>query len=505
MPSGLAVLAVLLYLRMPSGFLPEMDEGGFVVDYLTPPGSALEESDRLVRKMEAIVAKTPEVASFSRRTGSELGIFATEQNKGDILVRLKARRQRSRTSQEVIDDLRGKMHQAVPGVDIEFAQILQDMIGDLEGAPTPIEVKIFGDDPAVLDRLSEQIQPIVSGVQGVVDLVGVQKGSPELTWEIDPVAAGRAGLTIDQISTQLASDWLGETATSVRQLDRQIPVRVRYPDAVRFDPARLASTPLRGADGKLVPLSSLGRAVPAAGESVLSRENLRQMALMTARLEGRDLGSAVKEIQARLAKVRLPVGYTFEVGGQYESQRQAFSELLLVFAIAAGLVLIILVFEFRAFTPALLLLGAAPLSLGGSFLLLRLTGTELNVSAAMGLILLIGLVVKNGIVMLDYAHHLRDRGTPFEEAVANAARVRLRPILMTTLCTLFGLLPLALGLGAGAELQKPLALAVIGGLGLSTLVTLYAVPSAYVAIHRRMPSTKRHRLHLGHSAPPDSR
>jgi multidrug efflux pump subunit AcrB len=176
--------------------------------------------------------------------------------------------------------------------------------------------------------------------------------------------------------------------------------------------------------------------------------------------------------------------------------------LLLVFAIAAGLVLIILVFEFRGFIPALLLLAAAPLSLGGSFLLLRLTGTELNVSAAMGLILLIGLVVKNGIVMLDYAHHLHAQNLPFEEAVAQAAQVRLRPILMTTLCTLFGLLPLALGLGAGAELQKPLALAVIGGLGLSTLVTLYAVPSAYIAIHRRMPSTKRHRLNFGHTHEP---
>jgi CzcA family heavy metal efflux pump len=498
---ALAALAILLYLRMPSGFLPEMDEGGFVVDYLTPPGSALEESDRLVRKMEAIVARTPEVASFSRRTGSELGLFATEQNKGDILVRLKGRGQRSRTAQEVVDDLRGKMHDAVPGVDIEFVQILQDMIGDLEGAPTPIEVKIFGDDPAVLDRLSDEVEPIVSGVKGVVDLVGVHKGTPELTWEIDPVAAGRAGLTVDQISTQLAADWLGETATSVRQLDRQIPVRVRYPDTVRFDPSRLASTPVRSADGKLVPLSSLGRPVPAGGESVLIRENLRQMALLTARLEGRDLGSAVQELQTRLAKVRLPVGYTFEVGGQYQAQRQAFRELLTVFAIAAGLVFLILVFEFRAFTPAFLLLGAAPLSLGGAFLLLRLTGTDLNVSAAMGLILLVGLVVKNGIVMLDYAHHLRDHGMPFDDAVAQAARVRLRPILMTTLCTLFGLLPLALGLGAGAELQKPLALAVIGGLGLSTLVTLYAIPSAYVAIHARMPSTKRHRH--AHGKPPE--
>jgi CzcA family heavy metal efflux pump len=479
---ALAVGGFLLYRRMPSGFLPQMDEGGFVIDYLTPPGSALEESDRLIRQAEAIVAKTPEVASFSRRTGSELGLFATEQNKGDILVRLKPRGDRSRSSEQVIEELRGKLIAALPGVEIEFVQLLQDMIGDLEGAPTPVEVKIFGDDPAQLDRLAEQIEPVLTGVQGVVDVVGVERGGPELTWEIDPVAAGRAGLTVEDVSSQLAAGFLGESSTSVRQLDRQIPVRVRYPDAVRSDPARLAAAPVRTADGKLVSLATLGRPVPSAGESVLQRENLRQMALLTGRLEGRDLGSAVQEIRSRLARIRLPVGYTSEVGGQYESQRQAFRELLMVFGIAASLVFLIMVFEFRALTPAVLILLAAPLSLGGAFLLLLLTGTELNVSAAMGLILLVGLVVKNGIVMLDYAHHMA-REMPFPEAVAHAAQVRLRPILMTTLCTLFGLLPLALGLGAGAELQKPLALAVIGGLGLSTLVTLYILPTIYIALH----------------------
>jgi len=482
---ALAGLGALLYLRLPSGFLPAMDEGGFVIDYLTPPGTALEETDRLIRKAEALVTATPEVSSFSRRTGSELGLFATQQNKGDILVRLKPRRQRSRSAEQVIEDLRAKLHDTLPGVDIEFVQVLQDMIGDLEGAPTPIEVKIFGDDPDELDRLADQVEPVLTGVRGVVDVVGVQRGSPEVTWEIDPAAAGRAGLTVDQISSQLAAAWLGEIPTSVRRLDRQIPVRVRYPDTVRYDAASFASTPLRGADGKLVPLGSVGRVVQSRGEPVLNRENLRQMALLTGRLEGRDLGSAVKELQASLAKVHLPVGYTFEVGGQYEAQRQAFRELLMVFGIAASLVFLVMLFEFRALTPAVLILTAAPLSLGGAFLLLLATGTELNVSAAMGLILLVGLVVKNGIVMLDYAHHLRDGGLPFPEAVASAARVRLRPILMTTLCTLFGLLPLALGLGAGAELQKPLALAVIGGLGLSTLVTLYAVPTIYVALSGR--------------------
>jgi CzcA family heavy metal efflux pump len=482
---ALGAAGVFLYLGIPSGFLPPMDEGGFVVDYRTPPGTALEATDAEVRKLEAIVAATPEVAAFSRRTGSELGIFATQQNKGDILVRLKPLARRSRSAEAVIDALRPKLHAAAPGMEIEFAQILQDMLGDLEGTPTPIEVKIFGDDADTLERLAGEVEPRLGGVRGVVDVVGVERGSPEMLWQVDPVAAGRLGLSVDQVAAQLSAAWLGQTATSLRLLDRSIPVRVRYPDSDRFDPARLASTPVRGADGRLVPLATLATPVSRDGQSVLTRENLRQMALLTARLEGRDLGSAVAEIQRRLAGMKLPVGYTFEVGGQYESQRHAFAELLSVFAISASLVFILLVIQFRAFTPALLILAAAPLSLAGAFALLWATGTELDVSSAMGLILLVGLVVKNGIVMLDYAHRLQAAGAPSREAIATAAQVRLRPILMTTLCTLFGLLPLALGLGAGAELQKPLALAVIGGLFLSTLVTLYAVPSVYAWLRER--------------------
>ncbi|MBV8199663.1 MAG: efflux RND transporter permease subunit [Acidobacteria bacterium] len=481
----LAAAGVLLGWKIPNGFLPQMDEGGFVIDYLTPPGTALPETDRLVRTIERLVEATPEVAAFSRRTGAEMGLYATQQNKGDVLIRLKPRGQRSRSAEEVMDGLRAKVKEALPGVDIEFTQILQDMLGDLEGAAAPIEIKIFGDDPAVLGGIAEQVEPLLSQVHGVVDVVGVERGNPEMTWQIDPVAAGRLGLTVEQVAGQLAASWLGDTATELRLPDRTIPVRVRYPDRLRLDPAWLASTQVRGADGSLVPLASLGHQVAAAGQNVLIREDLRQMALLTARLEGRDLGSAVAEIQQRLRSLRLPTGYSTEVGGQYESQRQSFRELLTVFAVSASLVLVILLFQFRSWLPAALLLAAAPLSLAGAFALLWATGTELNVSSAMGLILLIGLVVKNGIVMLDYAHRLRDEGAPLRDAIEAAARVRLRPILMTTLCTLFGLLPLALGIGAGAELQKPLALAVIGGLGLSTLVTLLAVPSLYVAFRGR--------------------
>ena len=483
--AALAAAAALLYFFIPSGFLPRMDEGGFVVDYITPAGTALEDTDRDVRKIEALIAQTPEVASFSRRTGSELGPLATEQNRGDILVRLVPRGKRHRTADEISDDLRSKVHDAVPGVDVEFVQLLQDVLGDLEGAAAPIEVKIFGDDPATLADIADRADERLDKVRGVVDVVGPQTGNPESTWTLDRAAVARLGLHVDDVAEQLSAAWLGTIATDLKLEDRTIPIRVRLTDDFRFDPAKLGTTVVKGEDGKSVPLSSLARPVPSDGPAVLLRENLRSMAMITARIEGRDLGSTVADVRKAMASLELPVGYLVEVGGQEEAQRQAFHELTLVLGAAAALVLLLLVVQFRAFPPALIILGATPLSFAGAFLLLIVTRTELNVSSAMGLILLIGLVVKNGIILIDYAHRLEAEGRPAREAMSEAAAVRLRPILMTTLCTLFGLFPLALGLGAGAELQKPLAIAVIGGLGLSTLGTLYAVPAIYVAWRER--------------------
>jgi CzcA family heavy metal efflux pump len=481
----LATLTVFLFFQVGTGFFPAADEGGFVLDYLTPAGSALADTDRQVRAIEKVVADTPEVASYSRRTGSELGLFATAQNTGDILVRLKPRRQRSRSSDEVISDVRERAHAAAPLVEIEFVQLLQDMLGDLEGNAEPIEVKIFGDDPERLAELAEPVEEMMNGIDGIVDVVGVQQGNPEVTWTIDPVAAGRYGLTVEQVSRQMAGNWLGEVATDLRLADRTIPVRVRLPDSIRLDPHKLASSLIRTADGKPLPVSEVATMERANGQGELRRENLRPMAVVSGRLEGRDLGGAVGEIRSKLDALKLPIGYTYEIGGQYQSQGQAFRELLMVFALAVVLVFMILVVQFRAWLPAVLILVAAPLSLGGALVLLLLTGIDLNISSAMGLILLVGLVVKNGIMLLDFSEKLHAEGAPFDEAIAHAGRIRLRPILMTTFCTLFGLLPLALGLGAGAELQKPLALAVIGGLTLSTPVTLLAVPGLYAAFKTR--------------------
>jgi CzcA family heavy metal efflux pump len=481
----LAALTVVLFYRVGTGFFPAADEGGFVLDYLTPAGSALSETDRQVRRIERVVAETPEVASYSRRTGSELGLFATAQNSGDILVRLKPRNQRSRSSEEIISDVRERVIEAVPLVEIEFVQLLQDMLGDLEGNPEPIEVKIFGDDPDRVSELAAPVEEMMSQVEGVVDVVGPQQGNPEVTWVVDPTASERYGLTVQQVSDQLAANWLGIVATDLRLADRTVPVRVRLPDSYRFDVNKLPQTLIRTGDGKPIPVSEVAHMERANGQGELMRENLRQMAVVHGRLENRDLGSAVTEIQTNLAQLPLPIGYTYEIGGQYQAQTQAFRELLMVFALAVVLVFTILVIQFRAWAPAILILLAAPLSLGGALLLLLLTGTDLNISSAMGIILLVGLVVKNGIMLLDFSEKLHEEGEPFESAIAHAGRIRLRPILMTTFCTLFGLLPLALGLGAGAELQKPLALAVIGGLALSTPVTLLVVPGLYAAIKGR--------------------
>ena len=481
----LAALALGGYMLVGSGFLPASDEGGFVIDYLTPAGSSLEATDERLRAIEKVLDANDQILTYSRRTGSELGLFATQQNTGDILVRLKPRGERDHSAEEIIDELRDALGEAAPDTEIEFVQLLQDMLGDLEGNPDPIEIKIFGEDSNQLAEIAEELQPKVEEISGIVDVVGPTRGAPEITWKVDPIAAGRLGLSIEQVAAQLSDAWAGTVATDLRLADRTIPVRVRFPDDYRFNAEHLAATPVRGAEGTLVPASSLATISRANGQEELLRENLRPMALITARLENRDLGSGVADIQQLLESTKMPVGYTFEVGGQFAAQRQAFRELLVVFALASALVFIILLIQFNRFTAATLIILAAPLSFGGALLLLAATGTDLNVSSAMGLILLVGLVVKNGIVLLDFAHMRLEEGETLHDAVLHAARVRLRPIVMTTLCTLFGLLPLALGLGAGAEMQRPLALAVIGGLSLSTLVTLYLVPATYIALARR--------------------
>jgi len=470
-------LGVFFYNQLETGFLPEMDEGGFVLDYWTPTGTSLPETDKMVGRIEKLLTDTPEVLGFARRTGAELGLFATPQNTGDIVVRLRPRSERSRSSEAVIEELRGTFEKDLPGMTVEFVQLLQDMLGDLEGNPEPIEVKIFGDDLPTLAKLGDIVAEKMKHVDGVVDIVAPQRGNPEMNVRVDPTRAAKAGFTVDQVSSQLATGMLGRVSTEFRRGDRLVDVRVRFPDKYRFDLGWVREFPLTNAAGTIVPLSATSSVSTAEGEDELHREDLKQMVPITARLEGRGMSSAVADIRQMMASVALPLGYSWTLGGLYESQQASFRSLMMVAAVAVLLVFGLLVAQFRRFRSAIVILSAAPLSLVGAFGLLLVTRTPLNVSSFMGLILLVGLIVKNGIILVDYADIISKEEPDRLEALARAGAVRLRPILMTTLCTLFGLLPLALGLGAGAEMQKPLAIAVIGGLSVSTVVTLVFVPA----------------------------
>lgn len=480
------ILGVILYTQLHTGFLPEMDEGGYVLDYRTPAGTSLDETNRILQQVEQRIAKMPETASFSRRTGAELGLYATEQNTGDVLVKLKPRSERKRSTQEVMDDMRAQIVQNIPGLDVEFIQILQDMISDLEGSAEPVEIKIFGRDVNVLEHLADEIEPKLQKIQGLVDFVGIQKGNPEIVFHVDPALAGRAGLGADQVTQQISAGLLGLTQTQLREADRTVDIRVRFPDSFRYDYSSIRQFPILTPTKQIVPLSSLAEIEEVRGENKLQRENQRLMVTLTSRLDKRDLGSAIRDVQKMMRGINLPLGTTYEIGGQYESQQSSFHDLLWVLGLALGAVFVVLVIQFRAFAPAMIIMSAAPLSLVGVFAMLLVTGTALNVSSFMGIILMMGLVVKNGIILFEYVHKLWvEEKMPLGEALVAAGRIRVRPILMTTLATLFGLLPLALGIGSGAELQKPLALAVIGGLLLSTFITLLVMPVLYSLLERK--------------------
>jgi len=479
---------VLAYKFVETGFLPEMDEGAFVLDYWTPGGTALAETDRQLHIVERILASTPEITGTSRRTGAELGLFATEQNTGDIVARLKPERQRDRSIFDVIDEVRVKIEKSVPRMRIEFVQILSDIINDLAGNASPVEIRLFGQDLAQLEKYGQALGEKLEPVGGLEDLFnGVSEPSAEMAMEIAGAEANRVGLTPDQVSAEVSGALLGVNAGEVRLDDRSVSVRVRAPDSVRFNPRLLGSLPVYSPITQSpVPLASLATFTPGETRGELRRENQQQLIVMTADLSDRSLGAVMDDVRKVLADNPPPAGVRVELGGQYASQRQAFRSLLLVLGLAAASVIGVMVLQFQSFVEPLVILLAAPLSFVGALLLLLLTGTALNVSSFMGLILLVGLIVKNGIILLDFTRHrMRQGGLVLEDAIREAARIRLRPILMTTLCTLFGLLPLALGLGAGSELQRPLALAVIGGLALSTPITLYVVPTLLVAIRGR--------------------
>ena len=484
----LIAAGVLAYRAAGSGFLPEMDEGAFIVDYETPGGTALAETDRQLHIVEKILAETPEVTGTSRRTGAELGLFATAQNTGDIAVRLKPLSGRERRVDEIIDDVRGRVESAVPRMRVEFVQILSDVLDDLSGASSPMEVKLFGADLATLDAYAAKISPELEKVEGLEDFFGgLPEPSAEMSMRVNENEASRLGLTAQNVSASVSAAMLGIAAGEIRLDDRSIGVRVRAPDSLRANATGLSTIPVYvPGSNRASPLGTLATFTPQDVRGEHLRENQQQVVQITAGVEGRPLSAVIDDVKLILTNNPAPAGVRVELGGRYAGQQQAFKELLLILFLAAMSVTAVMVLQFRSFAEPLVVLLAAPLSFVGAFALLLVTKTSLNVSSFMGLILLVGLIVKNGIILLDFTRHrMQTEGVDLETGIREAARVRLRPILMTTLCTLFGLMPLALGLGAGSELQKPLALAVIGGLALSTPITLFVVPALLVAIRGR--------------------
>jgi len=485
---ALVALGVGLWQIVGTGFLPEIDEGAFILDYWTPGGTALAETNRQLSVAESLLAATPEVTGTARRTGAELGMFATAQNRGDIVVRLAPRNRRARDVFAVIDDVRDRIQGAVPRLHIEFMQILADVINDLAGAARPVEIKLYGEPLDTLEAYARRLAPELERITGLEDLYdGVSEPAAELLMRVHQAEADRIGLTPVDVGNTVAGALLGTSAGEIRVEDRPVAVRVRAPDAVRFDPLRLRALPIVAArGGRATPLGSLAAFEPTESRLALDRENQQQMIALTADVSGRSLGGVMGDVHRVLAAHRAPRGVRVALGGQYAGQQEAFRALLLVLALAAVSVCAVMVVQFESFTEPLVVLLVAPVSFVGALVLLLATRTALNVSSFMGLILLVGLIVKNGIILLDFTRlRMQAEGAALEVAIREAGRVRLRPILMTTLCTLFGLLPLALGIGAGNELQRPLALAVIGGLALSTPITLFAVPTLLVAIRGR--------------------
>ncbi len=500
--AGLIVVSYFCYQALGSDLLPAFDEGGFIIDYVTPAGSSLQETSRVMKKIETILRAIPEVESTSRRTGLQLGLAAvTEPNTGDIAVKLK--NERKRGVDEVISEVRAKVRTAEPGLDVDFIQVLQDMIGDLTGAPQPVVVKLFSPDADLLDTWAPQVAEALDGVtvggkKVVVDIAdGIENttSGPAVVFNVNPETAARSGLAADEIEVITAAIMEGEpTAQPVVVNERPYPLRVRFPEENRTTLDAMRNTLLVNPAGGTSTLGSLTFVNEVPGQTEVIRDSLQREVEVTARFEGVDLGTGIAAVQKAVADLKLPPSIRVEYGGTYKEQQKSFRDLATVLALAIVLIFLVLMFEFRTFTAPVAILASAILSTSGVFLALLITGTTFNVSSFMGLIMVIGIVAKNGILLLDANQKFRSVGFSAEESIIQAGRRRLRPIVMTALAAVAGMLPLALAIGAGSQMLQPLAIAVIGGILISMVLSLLITPAIQFFLGNRQAS-----------APPDER
>jgi multidrug efflux pump subunit AcrB len=494
----LVVSTYFAYNALGSDLLPAMDEGAFILDYLTPAGTSLAETNRILTHVEQILHATPEVEITSRRTGLQMGLAAvTEANTGDFTVRLKAKR--DRTIDEVIADIRARIKKTEPALDIEFVQVLQDMIGDLSNSPEPIQIKLFSSDSALLNQLGPRVEDAIKKIPGVVDTQnGVDNtiSGPATSFQVDPVLAARLGFTPTEVAEDATSILDGLPTTDPMIVNgRPYTIRVRLPDDSRTSLDAIQNTVFNSGTGHTASLGSLAQVTQLPPQNEIRRENLQQLVVVSGRLEGSDLGTAMQKVQTTVQGLHIPASVRVEYGGTYQEQQKSFRELLQVLILALALVFGVLLAEFRNFSAPIAILTSSVLSIAGVVLALLITGTDFNVASFMGLIMVIGIVAKNGILLLDADERFRARAElePREaaegydlarEAMLHAAQRRLRPIVMTAIAAVCGMLPLAFALGAGSQMLQPLAIAVIGGLLISVVLSLIVTPAVYYRLTR---------------------
>ena len=465
-----------LYHQLGSGFMPDMDEGSFILDYASPPGTSLNETNRMLLQVEKIIMSIPEVEAYSRQTGTQMGFFITEPNSGDYVIKLS--RHRNRSSDQIMDELRKRIETTQSALRIEFGQPIQDLIGDLTSVPSPIEIKVFGENSSLIKEKAQDIANLISTVPGVVDVFdGITVSGPAYVIKMDQQAIGRAGLTVEDIRQELQNDIEGSIATEVQHGEKLIGIHVRLPDDYRRNLDQLHNIRIFSPNGGIYLLGSLATISVDPGQSELDRENLKQMVAVTARISNRDLGSTIADIQRTLKKnLVLPQGITLQYGGTYETQQKSFLDLLLVLLAASLLVFIVMVIEFESYFVPLAIYFVTILSLFGVFLALWITKVNFNISSFMGAIMIVGIVAENSIFLVHYVHQIRHEGKPMQAALVEAGGIRFRPIIMTALAAILALLPLAIGVGAGAQMQRPLAIAVIGGFSMSSILLLFILP-----------------------------
>jgi CzcA family heavy metal efflux pump len=474
----------LTYRNIGTGFLPKMDEGAFILDYRAEPGTSLTETDRLLKQIEGILTSIPEVDSYSRRTGLQLGGGITEANSGDFLVHLKPQPRRS--IDRITDEIRSMIKQNVPGVEVAFAQLMEDLIGDLTAVPQPIEIKIYGDNGRVIRGLAKKAAGLLSNVRGVVDIFdGITIAGDSVDIRVNRLQASLHGLDPEAVTKIITTALKGTVATQVERNIKMVDVRVRTPESVRDNILKLGSLSISTPEGHQIPLSRIASFTRVTGQPEITRENLKQMVAVTARISGRDMGSTMKDVKKLMAaRLSLPPGVTFSYGGLYREQQKSFRDMALVLIAAIVLVALVLLFLYENYTIPLAIIFVDLLSLNGVFIGLWLTNTSLNISSLMGLVMFVGIVAETAIIYMAYFKQILGEVEEEKSALIKAGMVRLKPIIMTTTAAIFALLPLALGIGQGSAMLKPLAVAIISGFSILVPLIFFVLPSIYLLLSR---------------------